>query len=213
MKKINWKILISTSIICLLPILLGIIFYKSVPNQVAIHFDFSNNPNSYMNKNIVLFGFPIIIALMQAICCISNDLNKSQDIKTPKVEYIFKSILPIVSIIVYSITLSIALGSQLDVRKLVCFLIGFIFILVGNYIPKTSSTYTYGSHQYSFIKNENFYKKFNRAMGYSFVTLGFLLIVSIFFASRYSAYVVALTIVIIIIESLYFIKLSKFHGK
>lgn len=213
MKKINWKILISTSVICLLPILLGTIFYKLVPMQVAIHFDFSNNPNSYMNKNIVLFGFPIIIALMQAICCISNDLNKSQDIKTPKVECIFKSILPIVSIIVYSITLSIALGSQLDVRKLVCFLIGFIFILVGNYIPKTSSTYTYGSHQYSFIKNENFYKKFNRAMGYSFVILGFLLIVSIFFASRYSVYAVALTIVITIIESLYFIKLSKFHAK
>lgn len=213
MKKINWEILISTSIICLLPILLGTVFYKSVPMQVAIHFDFSNNPNSYMNKNIVLFGFPIIIALMQAICCISNDLNKSQDIKTPKVEYIFKAILPIVSIIVYSITLSIALGSQLDVRRIICLIIGSIFILVGNYIPKTSSTYTYGSHQYSFIKNENFYKKFNRAMGYSFVILGFLLIVSIFFASRYSAYVVILIIILTIIESLYFIKLSKFHVK
>lgn len=213
MKRINWKILISTSIICLLPILLGIIFYTYVPTQVAIHFNISNNPDIYMNKNIVLFGFPIMIALMQVICCILNDLNKSQDIKTPKVEYIFKSILPIVSIVSYSITLSIALGSQLDVRKLVCFLTGFIFILVGNYIPKTSSAYTHGSHQYSFIKNEKFYQKFNRAMGYSLVTMGLLLIVSIFFASRYSVYVLVLTIIIIIIELLYFIKLSKSHAK
>ncbi|GAA0865804.1 DUF1648 domain-containing protein [Paraclostridium tenue] len=209
MKKINWKILISTSIICILPILLGIVFYKFIPNQVAIHFDISNNPNSYMNKNIVLFGFPIIISLMQIICCILNDLNKSQDIKIPKVEYVYKSILPIISVVAYITTLSIALGTQLDVRRIVCFLVGFIFILIGNYIPKTSSTYTHGIHPYSFIKNEQLYKKFNRLMGYSFVILGVLLIISIFFDSKYSAYAVLITIAITIIESLYFIKLSK----
>ncbi len=209
MKKINWKVLIITSIICILPILLGIVFYNSVPEQVAINFDISNKPHSYVNKNIALFAFPSIIALVQIVCCITNDISKTRKDNTPKVEYVYKSILPVISIVVYIITLAIALGVGLDVRKIVCLLTGFIFILVGNYIPKTNSNYNHGAHSHSLIKNERLLQKANRMIGYSFVILGILFIISIFLPSKYSAYAVILTFAIISIESIYFIRLSK----
>lgn len=143
-----------------------VVFYNSAPEQVAIHFDISNKPNSYVNKNIALFAFPSIIALVQIVCCITNDISKTRKDKTPKVEYVYKSILPVISIVVYIITLAIVLGAGLDVRKIVCFLVGFIFILVGNYIPKTNSTYNHGAHSHSLIKNERLWQKANRMIAY-----------------------------------------------
>ena len=31
---------------------LGIYYYDNLPDQVAIHFSFGGNPNSYMSKNV-----------------------------------------------------------------------------------------------------------------------------------------------------------------
>ena len=210
MKKVNWKILITTTIICILPIILGMVFYKSVPEKVAIHFDVRNNPDSYLNKNIVLFGFPVILGIVQALSCIYNDTKKSLKDYTPRVEYIYKFIIPIISIVLYSITLAIALGTNLDVRRFICFLLGFIFILVGNYIPKTISSYTHGARPKSLFKDEKVWRRINRTMGYTFVILGVLFVISVFFPSQYSVYVVILTIITIIVEMFYFIsKTSK----
>ena len=42
MKNINWKIVIITSLVCLLPIVLGIIFYQQLPEQMPVHFNINN---------------------------------------------------------------------------------------------------------------------------------------------------------------------------
>ena len=39
MKKIDWKILIVTSLLCLAPIAIGLMYYDALPESVAIHFD------------------------------------------------------------------------------------------------------------------------------------------------------------------------------
>ena len=204
MKKLKLKTLITTTIICLLPILLGIFYYDSVPEQVAIHFDASNNPNSYMNKNIVLFIFPVILALFQIFLCTVIDLNKTEKDYKPKIEYISKIIFPVVSIFVYSITLGVALGSELDIRKLVCFFSGSIFVLLGNYLPKTKAASTHGVNQKSWSENEKLWRKASKAMGYSLVICGVLWIVSIFLTSIYSIIAIVFTIAVIIIEAIYF---------
>lgn len=204
MEKLKWKVLITTSIICLLPILFGIFYYNSVPEQVAVHFDASNNPNSYMNKNIMLFIFPFILAFFQIILCIVIDWNKTEKDYKPKIEYILKFIFPVVSIFVYSIILSVALGSELDIRKLVCFFSGFIFILLGNYLPKTKATNAQGINPKSWAENEKLWRKASKTIGYSLVTCGVLWIVSIFLPSIYSIIAIVFTIVVITIEAIYF---------
>ena len=48
MKKINFDILLLTSVMCLIPILFGLYFYQELPDIVAVHFDINNNPNVFM---------------------------------------------------------------------------------------------------------------------------------------------------------------------
>ena len=49
-KKIDWKILIITSLICLIPIIFGVILYDQLPEQMAVHFGVNNEPNSFAPK-------------------------------------------------------------------------------------------------------------------------------------------------------------------
>lgn len=58
MKKINFKILFVTCIVCLLPIIIGLVFYNQLPEQIAIHFDINNNPDTFFPKLAFIFGMP-----------------------------------------------------------------------------------------------------------------------------------------------------------
>lgn len=206
MSKINWKIIITTSIICLLPIVLGFIYYDDVPQSVAIHFDIHNNPNSYMDKNIVLFLFPVGMTIMQMICCIASDLKKDDKHYTPRIEYISKSIIPIISLLVYSLTLIIALGTKLDVRLFTCFIVSIMFIVTGNYMPKTASQYL-SSHWTTY--SPTIQRKVTRLMGYTFVIFGILLMISLFFTPIYSVIIVIGIIIVLLVEVIYFYALSS----
>ena len=104
MKKINMKILIITSLVCLSPILLGLGFYNELPENVAIHFDINNNPNNYFPKLVFIFVMPLIMLLLQLICCITTDLSNKNIEANKKVTTIFKWIIPTLSIIIYVIT-------------------------------------------------------------------------------------------------------------
>ncbi|MEG0277518.1 MAG: DUF1648 domain-containing protein, partial [Coprobacillus sp.] len=178
---------------------------QDVPQSIAIHFDFHNNPDSYMDKNIVLFLFPIGLALMQIVCCIVSDLSKKNKHYKPKIEYVSKGIVPIISLSMYTITLMIALGNQLDVRLYVCFIISIIFIVVGNYIPKTT---TYYLKSYFMIMDEKKQRQLTRWIGYSFVIFGILLLVSLFMTAIYSVIVVVMIVIVLLTECGYFFMLS-----
>lgn len=65
MKKINVKSLVITSIVCLLPIILGLIFYNALSESVAIHWGINNNPNGYFSKPAFVFGMPMIMVALQ----------------------------------------------------------------------------------------------------------------------------------------------------
>lgn len=206
MKKINFKILIITCIACLLPIVLGVVFYNDLPDKIAIHFDINNNPDNYFSKSLFVFGMPVIMAIIQIICCITNDLQDKNPEANKKVTSIFKWIIPIIAIVMYTITLMYALGNLIDIRKVVMIILGTMFIVMGNYTPKTV-----GNTHLNFpkIKSEQVYAKVKRIFGYIFIINGILFIVSILFDVMISVGLVGLIILEAIILLIYTIIKNK----
>ena len=72
-KRIDWKILIITTLMCIVPIIFGVILYNRLPEQMAVHFGLNNEPNSFAPKEFALFGIPLLMTALQIICCISSD--------------------------------------------------------------------------------------------------------------------------------------------
>ena len=173
MKFFKWKIFLITSAVCLLPILLGLYMWESLPQQIAIHFDINNNPDNFSSKAFAVFGFPIIMILFQGICCFAADISTKNHHIHRKIEHVTKWIIPLMTLILQPTMLFYATGVNLDIRRIACFIVGTMLIVTGNYLPKLD-----------FIKNYNIdsekARKINRFMGYETVILGVLMLISLF---------------------------------
>jgi len=173
MKSIKWKSLIITCIVCFLPVFLGIALWDNLPDIMAIHFNINNEPDNFASKGFVVFVLPLLMVFLQAICCFINDINAQKHGERKKFERVTKWIIPIMSIILQIITLGYGLGWNIDIRKAVALIIGIVFLVIGNYLPK-----------FDYVKNYNIdtqkARKINRFIGFETVIMGILILVSIF---------------------------------
>lgn len=201
MKKINFKDIIIGSIIILLPIILGIIFYNDLPSRIGIHFDANSNADTYVPKAFALFIIPILLTLLNAFICIKNDLNsKSHN----KLECLTKSIIPVLSIVVYIIMLLKALDKNIDTTMIAYVMTGIIFIIIGNYLPKTDVNDYKGINLTALIKDEKKYNILKKVLGYTLIISGSIIIGAIFFNSINSLIIVSTVLIVTTVEVLYF---------
>lgn len=179
MKFMKWKILIITCIVTLLPIIAGVALWNQLPAEIATHFDLNGNPDSFSSKGFAVFGIPLLMMLLQIICCIINDVKAHQHGPRVKFERVTKWIIPCMSIVLQGTIFAFALGKNVDTRAVALLLVGVIMIAIGNYLPK-----------FDYIKNYDLSaekaRKINRFIGFETVVLGVLFILSIFLPPVYT---------------------------
>jgi len=202
MKFMKWKILIITCLVCLLPILLGIALWNLLPDTMAIHFNMYNEPDNFASKGFVVFGLPALMAVLQIICCTINDANAYRFGERKKFTTATKWIIPVMSIVLQMLTLGYGLGWDIDIRRFAMIIVGGIFLVVGNYLPK-----------FDYIKNYDLNtekaRKINRFIGVETVIMGLLAIVSIFLPPEFSVAWLVLLIPYAIVAVIYGIKNAR----
>ncbi|MBR2846637.1 MAG: DUF1648 domain-containing protein [Clostridia bacterium] len=196
MKFMKWKILIITCIVTLLPIIAGVALWNQLPAEIATHFDLNGNPDSFSSKGFAVFGIPLLMMLLQIICCIINDVKAHQHGPRVKFERVTKWIIPCMSIVLQGAIFAFALGKNVDTRAVALLLVGVIMIAIGNYLPK-----------FDYIKNYNLdtekARKINRFIGIETVIMGVLSIICIFLPPIFSLYWLFLLIAYAIIAVVY----------
>ena len=202
MKFMKWKILIISSIVCLLPVLLGLAMWNSLPDVIAIHFDFYGNPDNYAKKGFVVFGLPALMVVLQAFCCFVNDLNAYKFGERKKFERATKWIIPAMSIVLQIATFGYSVGWNIDIRKVVAMVVGGIFVVIGNYMPKFDRIKNYD------LDSEKA-RKVNRFIGYESVVMGVLFLISAFLPPVSTLICLILLIPYAIISVIYGIKVAR----
>ncbi len=202
MKFIKLKTLIITSIVCLLPILLGISVWDKLPETMAIHFDIYGNPDNFASRGFVVFGLPVLMMLLQWICCVINDINTKKFGERVKFTRVTKWIIPVMSIILQAVTIGYGMGIDIDIRKVVCILVGVIFLVIGNYLPKFDRVK-------NFDLESDKARKVNRFIGIETVIMGILFLISSLLPPIFSVICLILLIPYAIISIIYGIKVSK----
>jgi uncharacterized membrane protein len=174
--KINVKNLLLTMLIALLPMVLGIVLLPKLPDSVAIHWGMNNEPNGWVNKYFAVFGLPSFMAFMQFIISITIDLQVKG--KKPKLIKIALWIIPIISIVLFTMTMYLALGNELEVHLISGLILGTVSIIFGNYLPKVPQE----KNGELFAKNlsPEKYKKAMRRMGIFMLIFGISILTSLF---------------------------------
>lgn len=215
-KKSYFKIVIISVIICIIPILSGIIFYDKFPQNIPNRFDFSGNITSYTNKKNILFFLPVIMSIVTVISAIMTYYDPFDKMNTNKNPLLLKIMIFLPAFMSNIFFLGAYLYSVKNInifssRLINCF-VGFIFIVVGNYLPKNKQNSTLGIRTPWTLKDEVNWNKTNRLGGYIFMLSGVLFII-LEFLSRNNKFILiisqAVLIVILFIPVVYSFYLYK----
>lgn len=202
MKFMKWKTMIITCVVCLLPILLGVALWNRLPDTMAIHFDMYNRPDNFASKGIVVFGLPAMMVLLQIICCVINDTMAAQHGERKKFSTVTKWIIPVMSIVLQTVTLLYGLGVAVDIRRVAMLIVAAIFIIMGNYMPK-----------FDYIKNYDVEthkaRKINRFIGNLMVIMGLLAVITLFLPPVYSVAWLILLIPYAVVCVIYGVKVGR----
>ena len=194
----NKKQLILTSFVIVLPALIGAFFWKALPEQIPTHFGIDGQADGYSSKVFTLVAFPILFVLFQIIALASLERVFVKVTVPAKMRKLYAWIVPASSFIVQGSIYANALGWVKNSPTLVTAFLGIIFIILGNYLPKTHRNHTIGIRSPWTLSDDKNWHKTHRMAGKLWV-LGGLLILLESFVQVAMPYVMGVIIAIMII--------------
>ena len=211
MIKKHLKTMIITSIIMLIPTVVGVILWSKLPEQLPMHWEPSGQVDGWMSKPLVIFAlFPGLIAL-QWLCLLATSVDpKSRNI-TKKPMTLVLWIVPPLSLLVAAMTYLTALDYKLSVERIMPIFMGLVFVVIGNYLPKCKQSYTVGIRLPWTLDNEENWNMTHRFAGKVWI-VGGLLGMACAFVGGFALFMVitfAIVIVPTVYSYLYFRKQSK----
>ena len=171
-------LLVLTSAIILLQMLVGVLLWDRLPDPMATHFDFRNEPDGWSSKAFAVFGMPLLLLGLHFMClmlsCASN--IQMQNISS-RVKSLMLLIIPAVSLLVTVLCYGYALGAPFAINRIVWVFVGVLFALVGNYLPKLRRSNTTGIRLPWTLADEEIWSRTHRFAAPVWVVCGLLMIV------------------------------------
>ena len=210
--KINKKLLLFTSILILLPSLVGCVFWNQLPEEIPTHFNLLGQADGYNHKMSAIFGLPTLMLLMHwLLLFIMIKDPKSSNISS-KIQLLIYWIIPFVSCLSMISIFGESLGYSMMSGLLAQIFMGVVMIVIGNYLPKTHRNYIIGIRLPWTLENDENWRKTHRLAGKIWVLGGLLLFLNSF-VQLYVYWVFFLTLFfVVIIPSVYSYQLSKLES-
>ena len=185
MIKENKKKLILTSIIILVPIIIGLILWNKLPDKLPTHWNSAGEVNGWSSKAFAVFGLPGFLFAVHWVCLLASSVDpKKQNIEGKVLNIVFW-ICPIISVLGAVLMYGTALGMEFRVEKIIPSLVGVVFIVIGNYLPKCKQSYTVGIKLPWTLNDEENWNRTHRLGGKLWVACGFIFIVSMFLPNTF----------------------------
>ncbi len=179
MKKNKMQIIVS-SIVTLLPMLAGLVMWNVLPDRITTHWGMNGEADGFSSKGFAVFVLPLILLATHWLCIFVTLRDPKNKDQSSKVFVMIMWIIPIVSLITNGMVYAVALGSTVGVDIAVRVLLGLMFIILGNYLPKCKQNRTIGVKVSWALQNEENWNKTHRFTGRLWVAGGVVLLATMF---------------------------------
>jgi uncharacterized membrane protein len=181
MWKKNKVLIIVTAIICLLPILAGVILWDQLPEQIPTHWGINGEVDSWSSKTFAVFGFPALLAGIHLLCVFFTKFDPKATEQPKQMLNLVMWICPVISLLMGSVTYCVALGHDLlNMPVICCCIVGVMFIIVGNYLPKCRQSYTMGIKLPWTLADEGNWNATHRVGGWTWMLCGVVMLATAF---------------------------------
>ncbi len=146
--------MIISSILVLLPMLFGLIFWNKLPVNMTTHWGADGTPDGSSSKAFAVFFMPLLLLALHILALIWTDRdpgNKNQSLKALGITY---WICPAISLMSNGVMYSVALGYDTAPTIILPIFMGILFLFIGNYIPKCKQNRSIGIKIRSTLESE-----------------------------------------------------------
>ena len=211
MIKENKKLLILTSLVMLIPVAVGLLLWNRLPDPMPSHWDINGNVDGWSSKAFTVFGIPALLLALHWVCVIASCADPKHRNYHPKMFTLVLWICPVIGLILTTFVYGAALGYDLKIGILMPLLVGLMFIIVGNLLPKCRQTYTMGIKlPWTFASEEN-WSKTHRFGGKVWVIGGILTMATAFLGSFW--FLMGVVVVMVAAPTLYSYLYYRNHEK
>lgn len=203
LKKIIWLFILA-------PVVYLIYIWKSLPDQVAMHFDLHGNPDRFGSKNELWFTAALLAGISAGIYLLTTNLHRI-DPKRAAREVKDRSFNIAVTVVIFLtgihflIIYSSSQGSIKIQPGIIFAAIGLLFATLGNYMYNIKPNYFIGMRLPWTLENENNWKKTHQLAGRLWFVAGIIMAIVCLLIPPAAAFVVFLsgTLLISLIPAVY----------
>ena len=158
--NISLSMAVISVIATLLPIIIGLALWNKLPDELPVHWGIKGNVDRLATKAEGIFIMPCLCAIIH---------------HKPILVSIW--IVPLITILINVLIYIIALGGKVSMTMAVFFIIGVMFIGLGNYMPKLKQNYTIGIKVPWTLNSEENWNMTHRMAGKLYVVAGVISII------------------------------------
>ena len=138
------KTLLITSAVILLPIAVGFIYWDRLPDPMATHFGMNNEADGFTGKAFAVFGLPLLMLAVQWISAFVTMHDPRRQNISGKLFTMILWLIPVITLVGSAYLYVYNLGHRPNMAVFSRLLLGIVFLVVGNYLPKIRQNYSIG---------------------------------------------------------------------
>lgn len=198
-----------------LAFLISFIALPYLPNQIATHWGPSGEVDGYSSKWLGAFFGPLMLLFVGGLLISLPKIDpRRQNYGKFKSSYHITTNASVTLLfIVHVLTLVNGLGYSVKMDVAVSILIGLLFIVIGNYMPRIRPSYLMGLRTPWTLADDHVWTKTHRTGGLLFVISGILFIVTAFLPTivKIPAFIIIILMIVLIPFIQSYLLFKKIH--
>lgn len=171
--------LILSSLVILLPTVMGLLLWDKLPEQVATHWGVHGQPDDWSGRGFLLM-MPLLLLVLHWLGILITVKDPKNADQHPKAFNLVIWIVPALSLMMMGFVYFIALGNAFSALRLMTVVFGLMFTILGNYMPKIRRNSSLGIKIRWTLESEENWNATHRFAGKVWTVCGIAVLLSIF---------------------------------
>jgi uncharacterized membrane protein len=174
--------------------------YPRLPEQVATHWNIRGEPDDYSGRFVGAFVMPLVILAVAAVAQVlpKIDPKRANYPKFLDTYWLLINGILIFMGVVHLAVLGDALGFPVPFRRVMPVALGFLFIVIGNYLGRVQPNWFLGIRTPWTLSSDTVWRKTHRLGAWVFVAAGVLFMASAFAPSVRAGVPLAIIIIALV---------------
>lgn len=178
-KRNKWSLLLS-SLVILLPMVFGVIVWDRLPEQIAIHWNAQGEVDGWSSRALAVFAMPLFLFVLHWVCAFVTAKDPKNDGHNGRMLWLVLWVTPTTSLLCNALVYATAFGVTVSVERVMPLVLGLVFMVIGNYIPKFKQNHTIGIKIPWTLNDEENWNATHRFTGKVWMVGGFAILFTAF---------------------------------